>query len=146
VFTILPATWRDINELHHLEKVCFDRDAWPFLDLFVVLTFPTNVRYKAVVNDRMVGFIAGDPGRRDGVGWVTTVGVLPEYRNQGIATALLAACENALQMPAVRLCVRRSNQDAQHLYVRLGYQQISTWRNYYSGKEDALVFEKTVDS
>ncbi len=143
-FSISPATWRDVKELHRLEQICFEKDAWPMLDLIAVLTLPASIRYKATIEDRMVGFIAGDQHHRENVGWVTTVGVLPEYRNQGIATALMLVAETNLQMPKVRLCVRRTNIDAQKLYIRLGYRQIDTWRHYYSGREDALVFEKDV--
>ena len=107
-------------------------------------TLPASIRYKATIEDRMVGFIAGDQHHRENVGWVTTVGVLPEYRNQGIATALIREAEINLQMPKVRLCVRRTNINAQRLYIRLGYRQIDIWRHYYSGREDALVFEKDV--
>ena len=144
MFAIQPATWRDINELHHLERVCFDRDAWPYLDLMAVLTLPHYVRFKAVVAEQLAGFIAGEPHKRKGEGWVTTVGVLPEFRNQGIARALMAVCEQALGMPVIRLCVRSSNLAAQNLYLQLGYRQVSTWKNYYSGNESAFVFEKTI--
>lgn len=145
-FSISPATWRDVKELHRLEEVCFEKDAWPMLDLIAVLTLPASVRYKATVDEKMVGFIAGDQHHREKVGWVTTVGVLPEYRNQGIATALMLVAETSLGMPRVRLCVRRTNLSAQRLYTRLGYRQIDTWRHYYSGREDALVFEKEIDA
>lgn len=143
-FSISPATWRDAKDLHRLEQICFEKDAWPMLDLIAVLTLPASIRYKATIEDRMVGFIAGDQHHRENVGWVTTVGVLPEYRNQGIATALMLVAEINLQMPKVRLCVRRTNINAQRLYIRLGYRQIDIWRHYYSGREDALVFEKDV--
>ena len=46
---IEPATWRDLNALRHLEKVCFPLDAWPLWDLVGVLTLPNVVRLKAMV-------------------------------------------------------------------------------------------------
>jgi ribosomal protein S18 acetylase RimI-like enzyme len=142
VFDIIQATWRDIKELYHLEHVCFDRDAWPLLDLMAVLTFPSVIRLKAVMNEKMVGFIAGDRRRHQRLGWVTTIGVLPEYRKLGIGKALLEACEELIDLPTVRLCVRKSNFEAQRLYIKAGYHQIGVWREYYSGNEDAFVYEK----
>ena len=139
---IIPATWRDLMDLHHLEQVCFERDAWPLLDLIGVLTLPATVRLKAVIGEKLVGFVSGDIRQRKGVGWVTTIAVLPEFRKQGIAQSLLIACELEMNMHRVRLCVRKSNAAAHRLYLHAGYKQVEIWKKYYSGNEDAIVFEK----
>lgn len=141
-FRIEIANWRDLNGLRQLESVCFDEDAWPLWDLVAVLTFPDVVRLKAVVDDRLVGFAAGDIRRSEKVGWITTLGVQPEYRRAGIARALLTACEEGMNMPRVRLSVRRSNVSAISLYHAAGYYQMGVWEGYYIGGEDALVLEK----
>jgi hypothetical protein len=57
---ILPANLRDLGGLRRVEQACFLKDAWPLLDLFAVLTWPEIIRLKAVENDQMIGFIAGD--------------------------------------------------------------------------------------
>jgi ribosomal protein S18 acetylase RimI-like enzyme len=142
-FTIQPASWRDLGELRVLEQECFGKDAWPLFDLIGILTFPGIVRLKAVVDDRMAGFIGGDMRPREGVGWITTIGVSSPYRRQGMAFALLAACEEAMGLPFVRLCVRRSNLGAQQLYQKAGYQPSAVWSQYYDDKEDALVLQKS---
>jgi len=90
----------------------------------------------------MVGFIAGDVRPREGVGWITTLGVLQAYRRHGIAFAMLAICEKSMGMPVVRLCVRRSNLGAQQLYQKAGYLPAGVWERYYSDHEDALVLQK----
>lgn len=141
-FDILPARISDLNALHHLEHECFERDAWPLLDLMGVLTIPGVVRIKAVIGDEMVGFIAGEVDRSRQRGWITTVGVLPQYRSQGIGTALLEACEQAMNMPCVRLCVRCSNQTALTLYAHNDYHPVDRWKAYYQDGEDAFVLEK----
>jgi len=139
---IQNASWRDLNDLRYIERVCFEQDAWPLLDLIAVLTFPGIFRLKAAADTRMVGFISGDPRPSEGWGWVTTLGVLPEYRRQGIARRLLAECESRMSLAKVRLSVRRSNLSAIQLYNQAGYQQVEVWSHYYSGGEDALVLEK----
>jgi ribosomal protein S18 acetylase RimI-like enzyme len=139
---ILPAGWRDLNDLRQIEKVCFNEDAWPLWDLVAVLTFGGIVRLKVVANERMVGFIAGEVNASEGVGWITTIGVLPEYRRQGIAKALLVKCEEQLGTARVRLSVRRSNQAAIRLYQQAGYFQSGVWPAYYVDREDALILEK----
>lgn len=141
-FSIEQATWRDLNALRQLESVCFPKDAWPLWDLVGVLTLGNVVRLKAVIDERMVGFIAGDLRPAERIAWIATVGVLPEFRGQGIGTALLEACEEQLGMPRVRLNVRVSNHRAIRLYKDLGYYQVGVWPRYYQDGEDALILEK----
>lgn len=139
---ILPATWRDLNTLRQVERVCFPKDAWPIWDLIGVLTLPNVVRLKAVVGDRMVGFIAADIRPSQQMAWIATIGVLPEYRGRGIGSALLEATEQQLQVDSIRLNVRVSNHPAIRLYKSFGYQQVGRWPHYYSDGEDALIMEK----
>lgn len=139
---IQTAGWRDLNELRQIEKVCFGDDAWPLWDLVAVLTFGGIIRLKAIAGGRMLGLIAGETRSGEDVGWITTLGVVPEYRRRGIAKALLAACEEGLGTALVRLSVRRSNQAAIRLYLQAGYIQTSVWPAYYVNREDALVLEK----
>ena len=143
-WTIVPASWRDLGALRAVEKTCFPKDAWPLWDLAGVLTLPDIIRLKAVVNDHMAGFIAGDIRRNEGIGWITTLCVWPEHRRRGLAKALLEACEQQMDMPSVRLCVRRSNQAAIQLYLQNGYTQFGVWPAYYHDGEDALVLEKAI--
>jgi len=141
-YEIIPATLRDLKQLRHLEKVCFPADAWAMLDLFAVLTFPNIVRLKAVDNDEMIGFVAGDPRPSKGFSWIATIGVLPRYRRQGIGRALLHRCEEQLPTTRVRLSVRISNERAIQLYRQEGYQTVNIWESYYDDGTDAVVMEK----
>ena len=116
---ILPANLRDLGPLRHVERACFPKDAWPLLDLMAVLTFPEVVRLKAVVEGHMVGFIAGDPRRSEGMAWIATLGVLPEYRRQGIARLLLLECEKRLNSARLRLCVRLRRRGRGRVYGKV---------------------------
>lgn len=140
---VTTANLGDLNQLRELDKVCFDVDQWPLLELVAVLILPGIVRLKVDIDGVMAGFIGGDTHRAEGVGWITTVGVRPEYRHRGIATALILACEAAMEMPVTRLSVRRSNRGAQILYNDLGYRYVDVWKGYYVDGEDALIMEKT---
>ena len=104
-----PAGLRDLSALRQVEQICFGPDAWPLIDLIGVLSFPGIVRIKQLHQERMAGFIAGEPKPWEGTGWITTIGVLPEFRRLGIASRLILDCETGMQLPAVKLCVRRSN-------------------------------------
>ena len=139
---ILPASLLDLGPLQQIERACFDADRWPLLDLMAVLTFPDVVRLKALVDGRMVGFVAGDQRESRGFSWIATIAVLPQYQKQGIGRALLEACEAKLTTPRVRLCVRTDNVSAIRLYEREAYQRVDIWRGYYKDRADALVMEK----
>ena len=142
-YEIIPATFRDISPLRHLEKICFPQDAWAMFDLVAVLTFPNVIRLKAVDEGKMIGFIAGDPRPSEGFSWIATVGVLPDYRRQGIGRRLLHLCEEQLPTARVRLSVRISNEEAIQLYRQEGYQTINIWESYYDDGSDAVVMEKS---
>ena len=141
-YSIEPATWRDLNSLRYVERVCFPKDYWPLWDLIGVLTLPKVIRLKAVVQDTMVGFIASDIRSSERLAWIATVAVLPEYRGRGIGTALITSCEIQVGVPAMRLTVRASNKDAIRLYRELGYEQKEVWRHYYQDGEDGIIMEK----
>ncbi len=139
-----PASWRDLSEVRGLEKICFPLDAWPILDIIGVLTLPGVIRLKVRVDGKIAGFVAVDVRAREKLAWIATIGVLPEYRRQGLATALLEACEARLRVARIKLSVRASNAAAQSLYQRLGYREVGRWYRYYNDREDAIVMEKTL--
>lgn len=139
---IVPATWRDLSELRHLEKVCFPNDAWLFLDILGVLSFPGYVRLKAENEGKMVGFIAGEIRKAHELAWIATLGVLPDFQRIGIGSQLLQACEEALIVSRIRLSVRVGNTQAFNLYRGFGYQQVGIWPKYYQGGIDAIILEK----
>ena len=141
-FDLLPATWRDISALRRLERACFPVDAWPLLDLIGVLSFSNVVRLKAVMNGQMIGFIAGEQRGAGDLAWIATIGVLPTYQGQGIASALLDACEERLTATRIRLNVRLGNLPAIRLYERSGYHRVGRWVEYYQDGSDAIIFEK----
>lgn len=141
-YSIEPASWRDLNAVRQLEQISFPKDVWPLWDIIGVLTLPGVVRLKAERSGRLIGFIAGDIRRSEGMSWIATIAVLPEARGQGIGRALMLACEAQLPTPAVRLCVRITNEDAIQLYKSLGYHRSAIWTRYYQDGEDALVMEK----
>ena len=141
-YTLEVADWRDLNALRQIEQECFGDQSWTLLDLIGVLTITGGVRIKAVNDGEMIGFAAAESHASENTSWISTIGVRTEYRRQGVAAALLAACEARVNMPRMRLCVRASNWTALRLYEERGYQRVGVWPNYYANGEDALVLEK----
>ncbi len=143
--TLRPADWRQVWTLWRLERACFGRDAWPFVDVLAASLSANAVRLVAWLGGRPVGFVIGDRRSADGVGWVASIGVHPEYRRRGIGWRLLAACEQALGTPTVRLVLRASNEPARRLYGKAGYREVGKWRGYYADGEDGLVMERRLE-
>jgi ribosomal protein S18 acetylase RimI-like enzyme len=139
---IIGASFLDLNALNKLERACFGKDAWPWLDLVAVLTFPDVVRLKAVEDGQMIGFVAGDPRPREDLAWIATIGVVPEFRRRGIGRDLLRACEVRLKQARIRLSVRASNDCAIRLYEREGYERVEVWQRYYFDGEAAIIMQK----
>lgn len=139
---ILPATWRDTLDVAALERACFQDDAWPLPDVFLALIDWRSIRVKAMVGDRLAGFLAASPDRRHGQAWITTLGVHPDFQHRGIGARLLETCEVQVNLPRLRLTVRQSNAPARSLYGKLGYRDVGIWRQYYQGGEDGIVMEK----
>ena len=139
---IAPATWRDFLGVWRLERACFGRDAWPMPDVLGALAWPGAVRLKAEAGGKLVAFAAADVQPAQGLAWITTIGVHPNYRRRGLAVGLMRECERRLKAGRIRLTVRAGNLPALQLYRKLGYEQVELWRKYYSGGEDGVVMEK----
>ena len=135
------ATWRDFWEFRRLERLSFGDLAWPAVELAAALVLPTITRIKAVSGGQLAGLIAGTE-RSDGFGWIMTIATFPEYQGRGIGSAMLHACEEQMNVPQMRLCVRAGNDSAIRLYLRHGYHHTEIWKNYYGRNIDALVMEK----
>lgn len=76
-------------------------------------------------------------------GHITSIAVLPEYRNRGCATAIMrevtAQMRGRYRATAVTLNVRKSNVAALHVYTtKLGYSTEAVYSRYYQDGEDAL--------
>ena len=95
----------------------------------------------ARVGERLIGF-AGSWLVMDEA-HITTIGVHPEFRRQGIGDRLFAALLEEAVARGVRrasLEVRESNGGAQSLYARYGFVPIARRRRYYTDTgEDAIV-------
>lgn len=143
---IARASWRDTRALTQLDKRCFkpiDRFGWyEFLGLCV---WPGVIALKAVSEERIVGFIAGDPRRHEGHTIIVTIGVDPDWQRRGLGERLLREVEARSSLPRLQLMVRVSNRPALALYRKLGYVIVETWARYYGDGEDAYVMEKTVN-
>ena len=76
------------------------------------------------------------------LGFVVSVAVLNEHRNQGLGKALMLEGINGVitrKTDEIYLEVRVSNESAVRMYERLGFQIKSRLRAYYRDGEDAYL-------
>jgi ribosomal-protein-alanine N-acetyltransferase len=78
-------------------------------------------------------------------GHVVSIAVLPQYRQKGIAHALISRALEGMQYYKAKQCfleVRVTNETAITLYKKLGFEITRTISGYYSDGEDAYVMTK----
>ncbi len=135
----------DIAPLANIEKQCFSRP-WSARE-FGHLVEKSDAYYLVaeVTDDKGVRKIAGTAGMRIvcGEGDIDNVAVLPEFRNQGIASALvegLLAYGREKGICEFTLEVRVSNEPAIRVYEKAGFVSEGIRPGFYEDpKEDANI-------
>lgn len=135
----------DIEAVHEIERLSFSTP-WP------TYAFEQELR-----GNRLAKYVVARAGTADGErvvgfaglwlmvdeGHITTFGVHPDWRRQGVgARLLLRLVDIALELGAARMTleVRVSNEAAQELYRRFGFTIAGTRVRYYTDDgEDAFV-------
>lgn len=136
-----PMRLEDVPAVHEIERLSF-RTPWPAYAFEQELRGNRLARYVvARAGDRLVGF-AGIWLMVDDA-HVTTFGVHPDWRRQGIGRQLLLnVSELSVAIGARRMTleVRPSNEAAQALYHSFGFEIAGRRPQYYTDDgEDALV-------
>ena len=142
---VISIEHRHIKDIAMLEKACFST---PWSEETILSAFKNGTRFfVAEKNGAVLGYV-GISAIID-EGYITNIAVFPEYRNMGVATALLNelfyfAKENSLAF--ISLEVRESNKNAISLYEKFGFLQDGKRKNFYTNPtEDALIMTKRFD-
>lgn len=141
---IVPMDASHLDEIARLEQMCFSRP-WS-RDMLAEELYNDCAAYLVAVDeqDRVLGY-AGIQVILD-EGYITNVAVLPEYRREKVASALLRVFfdfAKAHDLWFISLEVRPSNGAAIALYDQFGFKEAGRRKNYYEDpKEDALIMTK----
>lgn len=128
-----------LDDVADIERICFAHP-WSKQDLKNQLDLDTSHFLVAVEDGRAVGYMGLQIF--SGEGYVTNVAVLPQYRQRGIAKALI---DKALQndMCFITLEVRESNTPAIRLYEKAGFKNVGTRPKFYTDPvENAIIMTK----
>ncbi len=138
--TIRPMTAADVECVTALDRVCTPVP-WSASTFHAQLVTPTACYLVATRDGVILGYLGGQIC--DDEGHLTTLGVDPGHRRQGIGDRLVAHfVSKSLRRGCRRLTleVREGNLGAQRLYRRWGFLPLSRRKRYYSDNdEDALV-------
>lgn len=143
---IQPMNQSHIPQIVALEELCFS-DPWSENAFFSELQNPLSLWLVAEDENHTVAGYIGSQTVIDASD-IMNVAVAPQYRNHGIATALIdRLCAQLIKQGAlsVALEVRCTNLPAISLYNKLGFEQVGVRRNYYRNpREDALILRKEI--
>lgn len=125
-----------LDEIANLHKLCFPHKPWSaddFADLKksgceIIASQNGFIVYRTILDEAEI----------------ITIGVHPDARNTGIASAMLGIVEGELKKSGIKsifLEVAENNTPARHLYESNGYKQIGIRTKYYDGI-DAIMMKK----
>ena len=137
---------KHLDGINEIDKFSFSRP-WSAESFKSELTNPLAVYWVAVDdNDNVIGY--------GGYWWIfdeaniTNIAVHPDYRQKGIASAILKAmCDkcSVTDVLTLNLEVRVSNTPAQSLYKKFGFKEVGVRPKYYDNKEDAILMTKEIE-
>ena len=141
---IVSMTSDHVAQVAELERICFGTEAWSEKSVASELNNPLSFWLVAVDGERVAGYVGSQTVLDESD--MMNVAVHPDYRKQGIATALIVGLVEELRKKGSRcltLEVRASNENAISVYQKLQFQEVGRRKNYYRNpKEDALILRK----
>ena len=140
---IRRAVLADAIDIYNLELACFTNN-------YSLSTIQSDLE-----SDKVMIFVYEDKGKI--VGYISIyyfldeanlqkIAVLDSYRRKGIATQLIESVEKELLANNIEIFyleVNEHNLIAISVYEKLGFNKLSTRKNYY-GNDSAIIFQKKI--
>jgi len=143
-FRVRAATQDDLPAIYQIEDASFS-DPYPHRLLARLLNDKSNDFLVAEMEiGRVVGYCVAS--KESGIAHLLSIGVLLEYRERGVGTALVRKLlENA--GPGVKgmtLEVKKGNYEAIRLYESLGFKPVEVIAGYYSDGSAAVKMQLNI--
>lgn len=141
---IVRASAEHIDDLVVVENLSF-KIPWSRQSLIdELVNNNTAVYYSALSDEKAIGY--GGMWQILDEGHITNIAVHPEFRENGVGSLLLKGLLNEAKMRninALTLEVRKSNEGAQALYRKYGFEEGGFRKAYYADNhEDAIIMWK----
>lgn len=138
------------DDVHLISEFMATSEPWATLkrtyeDSVTMLNDPMREVYVADVGGEVAGFtILQMQGAF--VGYIQTVGVLPDWRNRGTGSRLIQFAERRIfsEAPNSFICVSSFNEGAHRLYERLGYKVVGELSDYIIPGHSEILMRKTI--
>ncbi|HXQ92525.1 MAG TPA: GNAT family N-acetyltransferase [Nitrososphaerales archaeon] len=138
---------KDLESVSEIENASFE-EPYP-LELFVRLLKNFHQGFRvAILENKIAGYCVISPLKWQRIVVISSLATHPEFRNQGVGSALLAdAIRISRETSALRsfkkliLQVAADNTSAQSLYSKFGFEFRGTIRNYYGRGRDGIQME-----
>jgi ribosomal protein S18 acetylase RimI-like enzyme len=138
-FEIDDAHLRDLRAVAAIQRASFRPGLaygmFPLVTL-KILPFVTFLVARKSKTGEIIGCIIGDRYRGDVR--IMNIAVHPDWRRQGVATALLRALDERLPGGNMVLMVEENNHGAQALYQEDGFTRSGYQRNYYGSHRHGI--------
>lgn len=142
-YRIQRATILDLWKIYRLEREIFPKDAYPLIEILLLLVVPGVRNHKVLAPDGgFAGFVSASWGTHHIAAEIITLGIATAHQHQGLGRCLLAYAESKIKGGRVQLSVRVSNHGAIALYQNTGYVTIRRRQRYYRDGEDGYIMEK----
>ena len=132
---------KDAEFIAQIERSCFST---PWTEEQIKASEDTTVFFLAKDGEKVVGY--GGMYTVLDEGYVTNIGVLPEYRRKGIGSKIVKELINfsiEKSLSFITLEVRVSNVAAIELYKSLEFSEVGRRKNFYSNpQEDAFIMTR----
>ena len=110
----------------------YDKSPWTIEQVVADLALDTTEYFYVYDQEEVVGFLALE---------VTNIAILKAYQGRGYASQLMKHLEERSE--PIFLEVRASNQVAQTLYRKFGFESLGIRKNYYhEPQEDAVIMRR----
>lgn len=143
--TIKRVSIQDLDEIEKIETNLEHR-ILSYNTLSSTLTQSTYYYFVAKIDDNILGYLSAEllVDHFD----ILAIAVDNNFRRQNIATSLMnnlfSLCTE-LKITDIFLEVRQNNLSAISFYEKVGFEKISTRKNYYTNtSEDAYIYKKVV--
>jgi ribosomal-protein-alanine N-acetyltransferase len=140
--SIKPCTYKEMNQILNIEKICFQEDAWS-RDF---INYAMDTHYVKGIFSREILLAYGACHVQGKIMNVDNLAVLPEYRGKGLGKLLLL---HMMQLAEDKHCsgvilqVNVNNTRAIEIYRKLGFETVRLLKGYYQRKkgksEDAFL-------
>ncbi|MBJ7881417.1 GNAT family N-acetyltransferase [Gelidibacter salicanalis] len=147
--SIRKATLEDIESIHLIETLIFNKGSYPLFVLRQLYDISQDYFYVAEEHQQLIGYVLGNVVKNTNQGWILSLGVHPDARGKNLGRQLteqlLETLEHELSTE-ICLTVHPDNTSAIRIYESIGFINSTTYDAYYGANEPRLLMKKTLMS